>query len=991
MNMDLDDRWGKRADYISRAVHFKESKRAAALFACAAFLFTLAVLMLLPGPGAETVHAAEQEKIVKVGWYESSFNTIDELGRRSGYAYEYQMKIAAYTGWKYEYVHGSWSELMRMLEQGEIDLMSDVSYTEERAKKILYPELPMGTEEYYIFTLPKNKKISRDDYSTLNGIRIGVNKGSVQADIYRKWAKEHEVDAKLIELSFTEEHMVTMMHKGELDAYITPDVSADPEELIPVAKIGSSDYYFAVQKKRPDLLSDLNKAMNAIQDENRFYNQRMSEQYLIHSGSNAFLTDSEIRWLEAHGPIRVGYQDNYMAFCAEDPETGELTGALKDYLKYLESSLKNAKLKFQAKSYRTSEDAMAALKSGEVDCVFPANLSGYDAEVSSVALTHPLMKSDIFAIIRKNDSGSFTDEDRVLVAVNEGNPNYETFLLTHFPSWRKVYFANTEECLEHVSKGVADCVLISSYRFSDLDRLCQRYGLVTFDTGIALDYCFAVNNDEPELYSLITKAIGQVPDTVVSTAMSYYVSEGAKMTLIDFLNENMVIFLGIGFLILAVILFLMFRSMKAEKKAKDLIAATEIDNMTGLYNRDFFLQYADRMYHEHPDTLMDAIVLNIEQFHSLNALNGREFGDQVLRALGGEVHDIAEENHGIAGRFQADRFDIYCRHISDYHAVFDRLQQNLDDLAPNVSVRLRMGVMQSEKGLDPLQMFDRARTACSMARGQYKEHLVIFDDELREREMNDQRLLNDLRRALNSYEFKVFYQPKFDIQSEPPQLVSAEALIRWEHPELGMIPPDNFIPLFEQSGKIGELDKFVWNETARQIVAWREMYGREIPVSINLSRVDVFDPDLKKTLDGILSYYGLSHETLKLEVTESAYVEDSSQVIRVVSSLRKEGYIVEMDDFGSGYSSLNMLSSMPVDVIKMDMAFVKNIEHSDKDRQLVELIIHIAQRMGNTVVAEGVENETQLRILKDMGCDIVQGFYFSRPLPPSEFEERLLK
>jgi EAL domain-containing protein (putative c-di-GMP-specific phosphodiesterase class I) len=278
-----------------------------------------------------------------------------------------------------------------------------------------------------------------------------------------------------------------------------------------------------------------------------------------------------------------------------------------------------------------------------------------------------------------------------------------------------------------------------------------------------------------------------------------------------------------------------------------------------------------------------------------------------------------------------------------------------------------------------------------MARGNYKERVIVFDEQVREREIYEQRLLNDLRRALDSYEFEVYYQPKYDIQAEPPQLVSAEALVRWRHPELGMIPPGDFIPLLEKNGQISAVDKYVWTEAARQIVRWRDKYGVTIPVSVNLSRVDVFDPALERTLDGILSEYRLDQSALKLEVTESAYTENADQVIQVVESLRAKGYQVEMDDFGTGYSSLNMLSAMPIDVLKMDRAFIRNIEHDEKDIQLVALILDIARNLKIPVVAEGVETEEQMKLLKNLGCALAQGYYFSRPLHSADFEELFIR
>lgn len=426
-------------------------------------------------------------------------------------------------------------------------------------------------------------------------------------------------------------------------------------------------------------------------------------------------------------------------------------------------------------------------------------------------------------------------------------------------------------------------------------------------------------------------------------------------------------------------------------EGRQLITAAETDHLTMLYNRNFFFEYANRIYRYHPEWHMDAIVMNIEQFHSINALNGREFGDNVLRLLGNEIRAFLAETSGIASRFEADRFDIYCKHQENYQALLDRFQAKVDELSRTASIRLRMGVKPWKEGVEPILLFDRARAACSMVRGNYKDHLMIYDEDMRMREILDQRLLNDLRQAVEEHQLKVFYQPKYNIQYNPPKLSSAEALIRWKHPELGMISPGDFIPLFEGNGQISMVDNFVWSKAARQIAEWREKYGITIPVSVNLSRVDLFDPDLEKRLNVLICENGLNYKDMKLEVTESAYTGNSEKLIEVIEHLRAKGFEIEMDDFGSGYSSLNMLSSMPIDILKMDMKFIKNIENNDKDMRLVELVLDIAKYLKVPVVAEGVENEKQLELLRLAKCELVQGFYFSRPLPPEEFEKLIMR
>ena len=424
---------------------------------------------------------------------------------------------------------------------------------------------------------------------------------------------------------------------------------------------------------------------------------------------------------------------------------------------------------------------------------------------------------------------------------------------------------------------------------------------------------------------------------------------------------------------------------------RNLISAAERDKLTGLYNRGFFFEYAERIYRYHPELHMDALSLDIERFHSVNELNGREFGDRVLRTIGGEIMDFLSKTEGIASRIEADRFDIFCLHRENYHEVLGGLQKAVNAMSDRVNVRLRMGVKPWSEGVEPSLMFDRARVACNMVRGSYKTHLMVFDDDMRERELFQQRLLNDLRRAVEEHQFIVYFQPKYNIQCDPPRLASAEALIRWRHPELGMISPGTFVPLFERNGLIHVVDNYVWEQTVRQIAAWRDRLGMTLPVSVNRSRTDIFDPALEKNLLHLVESNGLTPKELKLEVTESAYTDNASQLISVIENLRGYGFEIEMDDFGSGYSSLNMLSSLPIDVLKMDMRFIQNVREDVREFRLVELILDIARYLDVPVVAEGVETAEQLALLRKAGCELVQGYYFSKPVPPEEFEKLILK
>ena len=932
--------------------------------------------------------------VVRVGWDESPFNTLDKFGRRTGYAYEYEQKIAAYTGWTYEYVTASWPDLLQMLQTGEIDMLCDVSFTAERSKTMLFPSLPMGSESYYIFISGGNKEVIPQDYSTLNGKKIGINKGSIQEDLYREWAEIHNVDAEIIELTTFGNESLRLLNEGAIDAFVSIEGYGEQDNCIPVVRVGSSDFYFAVNKNRPDLLSQLDFALNRIHDEDRYYSMQLSDKYLRITRTEAYLSPLEEEWLSNHGPIRVGYRDNYLPISAKAQSTGKLTGALKDYLELASESLKNGKIEFEAIPYAATNEALDALRNREIDCVFPVNLSAYDGEEMNIMMTIPSMETEMYAVIRPSDQPGLDPAAELTVGVNRGNNNYEVFLKDYFPYWKVIYFDDFNECIRAVDSGEADCLLISNYRILRMNNQIQKYKLATITTGKNMVFSFAVNRSDKLLYSILNKTVNLVPEAPIDLALVNYSYAERKITFSDFIRDNWAVVIIAITVVFGLIVSQLMQRLRAERDANErqkLISATELDPLTKLYNRNFFFEYANRMFLEHPEKPYDAIVLDIEQFHSVNALNGRDFGDGVLKLMGSEIIAFLKETEGIAGRFEADRFDVYCAPQENYQDVFARFQLRLNEYSSKASIRLRMGVMPWQEGIEPMLLFDRARTACKLARGSYKKRLMIYDDEMREREIRDQRLLNDLRRAIENHEFVVFYQPKFAIQSDPPKLNSAEALIRWRHPELGMIPPDNFIPLFERNGQIGIVDKYVWEETARQIAAWRDKFGVTVPVSVNLSRVDVFDPALEPTLDELLEKNNLDYSSFKLEVTESAYVEDAVQVIRVIRRLRDKGFEIEMDDFGSGYSSLNMISSMPIDILKMDKEFVRNIEHSRKDLQLVELILDIAGSLKVPVVAEGVETEKQMILLKDLGCAMVQGYYFSRPLPPEEFEHIILQ
>jgi len=424
---------------------------------------------------------------------------------------------------------------------------------------------------------------------------------------------------------------------------------------------------------------------------------------------------------------------------------------------------------------------------------------------------------------------------------------------------------------------------------------------------------------------------------------------------------------------------------------RQIIQSTERDPLTRLYNREYFYRYAEQFDQHHEDLEMDAIVVNVNHFRMINERFGTAFGDSVLRRIGEKVRELVADTGGIVCRREADTFMVYCPHGKDYRTILESASSGVAEDETGTRVRLRMGVYENvDKTLDIERRFDRAKSAADTVRNSFTRTIGIYNDAMHERELYAEQLIEDFHRAIEERQFKVYYQPKFDVRPEIPVLASAEALVRWKHPSLGLISPGVFIPLFEENGLIQALDRYVWQTTAAQIREWKERFQFAVPVSVNVSRIDMYDPDLLGTFRRILDENGLSPHELLLEITESAYTQDSEQIIGTVNDLRAQGFRVEMDDFGTGYSSLNMISTLPIDALKLDMQFIRNAFDRGKDTRMLEVIIDIADYLAVPIIAEGVETEEQLNALKAMGCDMVQGYYFSPPVPAGEYERFII-
>ena len=514
--------------------------------------------------------SAKKSKVVRVGWYEDSYHITGENGQKSGYGYEYEQAVAAYTGWKYEYVKGNWSELLEKLQKGEIDMMAALSYTDERAKTMLFSDLPMGEEKYYLYADLTNTDISASDLSTLNGKKVVVMEKSVQATQFAEWEKKNNVKTQHINGDSFEKAR-DMAQKHEIDGVISTETPAWVEAgMSAVATTGGSGIYYGINKKRPDLKKELDTAMRKMESDKPFYADELYQRYLT-AQSVAVLSSDEREWLTKHGEIKIGFLKEDAGFSTLNTETGEMTGVINDYVQYAADCLGNSTLEFNLVGFDSEKEQMEALKNGEIDMIFHVSQNPCAAEENNLALSNTVMTFNLVAITKQN---SFDENAANRIAVTKDELALKWFVSYNYSHWKIVEYDSASDAEKAVRDGKADCFLTSSSQAMKYfnDKKLHSFFLMQPD-----NISFAVSRGNSVLLSVLNKTLKTMPDSKLTGALSMYENTSRKVTLMDFIKDNLVavaaIFIGIFLIVLLVILGFLKKARDAEIKAKQ--AASE--------------------------------------------------------------------------------------------------------------------------------------------------------------------------------------------------------------------------------------------------------------------------------------------------------------------------------------------------------------------------------------------------------------------------------
>lgn len=411
------------------------------------------------------------------------------------------------------------------------------------------------------------------------------------------------------------------------------------------------------------------------------------------------------------------------------------------------------------------------------------------------------------------------------------------------------------------------------------------------------------------------------------------------------------------------------------------------DRTTGLLSKEYFCQQAEKILRSNPDKTYDIICSDVENFKLINDAFGMQGGNKVLKTMGGICQKSTDTLGGICSRFHADQFVSMIEHTEGYSdELYEALTAETREKCGISNIVIKWGIYQTgDRKISVEQMCDWALQGARSIKGQYGRYYAFYDDKLRSEMLRDQAILDCMEEALEQGQFQVKLQPKY--KAAGGLFTDAEALVRWCHPEWGMQSPAVFIPLFERNGFITKLDQCVWEKVCQLMQQWDKEGLEPVNISINVSRADVYNVNLVDTLLDLVKCYNIAPKRLHLEITESVYTESPEDIIQNVTRLREKGFVVEMDDFGSGYSSLNMLNRMPMDILKLDMQFIRTEMEMPESRRTLRYIIGLAHWLNLSVVAEGVETKEQLEHLRNLGCDYIQGYYLAKPMDPADFEE----
>lgn len=920
----------------------------------------------------------------------SNFYEYDRYGPIGGYGFEYLEEIANYTGWNYEFVPATWSQALEMLEKGELDLIAPAPRTLELEKKFSFSTKEVGLDYSVLCVAVENKNTAYNDFTTFDGMKVGLLSNSHVNKNFDMNAKENNFSVQKFYFE-NQASLLKALHDGKLDAILVSSLEKRPTERV-IAKFSPTPYYFITQKGNSDILDPLNKALGKIKENNPYFDYDLQKKYYNWEETTVPLfTAEEKEFIKNAGPLKTVYDPAWAPIEYYDEETGTFSGINSDIFKMI-SDMTGLKFSYiKTSSYAVALDKIT---NGKVEI-----LTGIDNDVNwanqhHLKLTDSYLTASIVLVKNKKarnlDTATFALAKDYLAAteyVKKSNPNAKI-----------KYYDTPQDCFEAVNSGKADITYANSYVTEKILDNPKLNKLTIVDTVNLSDHlCIGVSNSaNPILLSILNKSIHNLNATQLNNIIfKHTLGDNLDVNLDYFLYQKPQIVIGFLLMLFLVTTIVLSIMIKNRNRYNDEIKKVAyLDGVTGTDNYIKFKLDAENLLKNNKGRPYAVVYIDIYKFSYINDTFGYQAGDVILAEVSKKLNQHLGDFER-AARISADNFVCLLGYESD-KAIVKRgnaFQQQCNDHLASINNRFRVQFTSAIYKLnldetDIPSLVGKAEIAHKTIGDVQKSPIVFYDLKIQNDFLRKKKLESYMSAALENEEFQIYLQPKFNMISN--KIVGTEALVRWQHPSEGLIQPDQFIPLFESNGFILEMDFYVYETVCCLLRKWIDAGKPAMPVSVNVSKAHLATERFASQLKALVEKYDIPPRLLELELTESIFIDDSQEVVSLIQQLKDLGFTILIDDFGSGYSSLNLLKDLHVDILKLDKEFFRKDGMGEKDKIIVDGIIRIAHDLNMKIISEGIETQEQVDFLTHSGCRMAQGYFFAKPMTIKDFDEMII-
>ncbi|MEA5060301.1 MAG: EAL domain-containing protein [Candidatus Pelethousia sp.] len=946
---------------------------------CLVLCFTL--LPLFPAKAL-----ADQNKVVKVGafFYAGDLDAgVDDS--YIGYVFDYLREISQYTGWRYEFVNASWNQCFTMLREGEIDLMAPVGKMAEREAMYAFSQLPMASGSCALVTRLDNETIPYEDFVAFDSLRVGILADSRMEESFLLYSQANGFSSQLIYYdAYTK--IKEDLDAGKIDAATISSIFPF-SDFRTIAKFGNQDFYFLTAKGNEDVLNGLNQAMEQIQIANPYYNSELNQKYAqMQNESTVSFTREEINYIKEQGTIRCAYNPDARPISYYDTENRQFRGVAADLCALLEEK---SGLRFVFVHMPTYRDSLRLFTAQEVDLLIGMEHVPGWSQKNGAFLTKSYLESQIVMVTNGKE------QERPVVALYDEGTKSGRMESAIRAAERVDYYPSAAECLDAVESGKADLTFINSTimdyhkndpQYANLQTTVLSGGLRTARIAVAGD-------QDPILVSILNKTLASISTAQLDEILAKNMKVGILTSLKNMLRVqplDLIVVLAGALLIITLVLIIMFQSRS--KSANEMRKMLYTDALTGYSNYKALNEAAPKLLGDHPERYA-LVYIDMHQFKYINDTLGYDAGDEVLQMVSQTLADYISEEERFA-RVYADKFVLLLkvgedeRFLTRLEELSGRLSRLRTGKYTNINFVFRGGVYRLGKDSCDIDMAcDRANYAKDTAQSSFTTTFGFYDELVHSQIMGEKWLESNMQPALERGDFIPYYQPKVNVVTGA--MVGAEALVRWRHPEEGILFPATFIPFFEKNGFVTHIDFAIFTEVCRNMRDWADAGKTLFPISVNFSRCHVLNPYFSQRLKAIADRFKIPTNLLEVEITETVSMDDLDMAVDFVQSLKKQGFLISIDDYGTGYSSVAFLQKLPLDVLKLDKSFVENAMRCKKARDIMRHLITAVLANQIRVVCEGIETEEQKDFIISQNCCFAQGYLYSKPVPVEEFEAYL--